>query len=484
VRKEKARASTNKGKNMTVLGMLLYRSCSAIFLQVISCMRHYAIYNVPWPNRIPTNGGAAFVPTPRPESITPADMTTSSRHISKHAAIKDRSVSLSSSVLFKAKPKPRQDEEGDERPSKKRKPDPVPRERPHMYARARAVLGVGKSRSGRARVPSRKVQDSVIRGPRATDGLKNTGQDESTTASNMDKTPVQLQRARQKFTFRAGASMREVIVRQSRAERATARTRIKAKLEKEAKEKSMQTDQNVVAGDVEDDDEEGINGIPRKRSRDSETNETHERPCRRLRPTEGDDDVPRRLGMQRLRYNGASNLLSHAPNPLLFARRKWIATLPEHESELASGDNFLPWQGSTDESDGPVTPEDDDLTIPDEECQASSPNHVPRAKPFVGRGMKPSPVNFARKRWSSLSNEPNIGSATISNPSDSFSEASTPPSVDSNFTDDLFQADDSHGQNTKSPLHYSKLDTPSTYLPSRIWQVNHLVEPLPVCDIV
>ncbi|KAI9061659.1 hypothetical protein FKP32DRAFT_1594172 [Trametes sanguinea] len=138
------------------------------------CMRHFAIYAVKWPSRLPTDGSPAFLPTPRENrSITPAHasaarvshsaLVSTLNHKLSHAALASRSASAS--VPHK---RPRSPEGDDVRgPAAKRPklPSPKKRGRPPknkvgMSSKARELLGVQERRSERTRRPSLKLRES------------------------------------------------------------------------------------------------------------------------------------------------------------------------------------------------------------------------------------------------------------------------------------------------------------------------------------
>ncbi|KAI0644749.1 hypothetical protein C8Q79DRAFT_1011763 [Trametes meyenii] len=138
------------------------------------CMRHFAIYAVKWPSRLPTDGTHAFVPTPRDNrSITPAYASARVSHAAlatlnhklSHAASASRSASAS--VPHNPHKRQRTVEEHDEAPSPKRQKLPSPRKRGRppknkvgMSTKAKELLGVNERRSERNRRPSLKLRES------------------------------------------------------------------------------------------------------------------------------------------------------------------------------------------------------------------------------------------------------------------------------------------------------------------------------------
>ncbi|KAI0674927.1 hypothetical protein C8Q78DRAFT_1009718 [Trametes maxima] len=180
------------------------------------CMRHFAIYAVKWPSRLPTDGTHAFVPTPRDNrSITPAHTATRISHTAlatlnhklSHAASASASRSASASVPHNPYKRQRTVEEHDEAPSLKRQKLPSPRKRGRppknkvgMSTKAKELLGVNERRSERNRRPSLKLRESESppklqpdptspSGPKAPDSTTSTSTSTtSSTASNSSLT--------------------------------------------------------------------------------------------------------------------------------------------------------------------------------------------------------------------------------------------------------------------------------------------------------
>ncbi|KAI1796521.1 hypothetical protein LXA43DRAFT_987999 [Ganoderma leucocontextum] len=143
------------------------------------CMRHLAIYATRWPERMPTDGTPAFIPTPRENrSNTPAYLSHKSLAALNHKLCDAASSSRSASTVDKRPVRRQRTEEAEEQgPSPKRQkvttptatsaPAPTgrPRGRPPknkvgMSTKARELLGVSERRSSRTRVPSLKLRES------------------------------------------------------------------------------------------------------------------------------------------------------------------------------------------------------------------------------------------------------------------------------------------------------------------------------------
>jgi histone-lysine N-methyltransferase SUV420H len=367
------------------------------------CLRHYAIYNVPWPSRVPANGGPAFEPVPRKERDRMHEMLSSSR----------RGSSVTSSLKFteKGKSKTRRrdednDEEEDERPSKKRKLNDLGKGRASLSKKLKSVLGVAKRPVGR---PRKSVTVSPKSKRKREPESSEEGSEGGSEAESTNSSPQNSHRKTKKPAIRLVAETerrpsplpklkaRPLVTRvykPSRDQRASARASFRAKMEIQAKahaqeSPSDESDVMMVEPDLESLHLSGDENV------DAEPDSIHS------------------SGAPRLRYNGASYLF-HAPNPLSFARRKWVPVPveldQENESEHGPPISTSTNHSTSDEEEtlGPVTPDDADqprsVTLEDEDLLGDGLPAllVPRASVF-GRAMKPSPVNFAIRRWSGLS---------------------------------------------------------------------------------
>ncbi|KAI0769377.1 hypothetical protein BD413DRAFT_82867 [Trametes elegans] len=143
------------------------------------CMRHFAIYAVKWPHRVPTDGTSAFIPTPRENrSMTPAYcssarvshavLATLNQKLSR-AASAAGSRSVSASVPHhphKRQRTPEEDEDDEPSPKRQKLPSGRKRGRPpknkvEMSHKARELLGVSNGRrSERTSRPSLKLRES------------------------------------------------------------------------------------------------------------------------------------------------------------------------------------------------------------------------------------------------------------------------------------------------------------------------------------
>ncbi|KAI0790630.1 hypothetical protein C8Q75DRAFT_806034 [Abortiporus biennis] len=127
------------------------------------CMRHFAIYNVKWPDRIPNDGTLAFVPPPRivrkystplgraeSEPPEPGPSKSSSRKRQREASVKD----------------PRPSKKRREQPQSSRSRGRPTKNKVGMSDRAKEILSPknqknDERRSGRTRVPTLKLRESL-----------------------------------------------------------------------------------------------------------------------------------------------------------------------------------------------------------------------------------------------------------------------------------------------------------------------------------
>ncbi|PIL34262.1 transcription factor [Ganoderma sinense ZZ0214-1] len=143
------------------------------------CMRHLAIYATRWPERVPTDGTPAFVPTPRENrNNTPAYLSHKTLAAVNHKLSDAASSSRATSIVDRRPVKRQRTEEVEEQgPSPKRHKVTTstaasattstgrPRGRPPknkvgMSTKARELLGVSGRRSSRTRVPTLKLRES------------------------------------------------------------------------------------------------------------------------------------------------------------------------------------------------------------------------------------------------------------------------------------------------------------------------------------
>jgi len=405
------------------------------------CMRHREIYNVSWPYRLVSHGGTTY-PTPPP--VDPP-VTSSFMHSSK-----SREVSISRSISSKATSKNRRDEE-DQRPTKRQKVEAVVEAPP-----------VERSRSGRPHIPSRKLRESTEDREKSISAPQKSSQ--AVKNSSKPKEPLKetaLQPAKK-----------------SRAERADERSKIREQMERTQMTKSHSS--TIPKTPVSDASGEGtarLSTSSRKRPR------TEERvSVKRSRSTEAAEASeilasppprPSLSGMRGFGKGGYSGFLGVAPNPINLARRKWVPVVPDSDppDELIPDPDHPPRAESsssstTEDSLHLTTPRDSDglnpTVNPSGETEDVQTTRRPRA--FLSRAMKPSPVNFAMRRWSGMGSPKSDRSETDSQDEldDPIPRTSTSAIVDITLH--------SSPQSTRRPSARFTTPEPRSYVPSRIWE--------------
>ncbi|GBE81328.1 predicted protein [Sparassis crispa] len=383
------------------------------------CMRHFAIYAMKWPDRVASDGGAGFVPTPREDSVPLGASWTRKITKTSLAALDHKLAAAASSTTLPKRPYKRRrvvEDVGDERPVKKKKTSTGrPRGRPPknkvgMSIKAKELLNVGVPkgrRSGRARVPSLKLRESetpklampfsLLPKPSSTSSLSATesddpidvigdGPEEPTVEGNSNSddspqsedspkllTPKSLAVASQprekngRFGKKAdtnGRYMRKNFQftvggrRFSRAHKALNRAKYRSRILRRPETSESEDDRPLI---------EDL--MSHKRYEIEEEKEEDERPSKRLRleeeslsPDEDEEDdgnpflLPSDSELPQRSHAGLA--LFRAPNPMTFARRKWAPMLTGDSAAIADSTDGT--QVSTDEDvDLPITPEDD-----------------------------------------------------------------------------------------------------------------------------
>ena len=406
------------------------------------CMRHREIYNVSWPYRLVSHGGTAY-PTP-----PPMDPPVTS-HSSKPRP-ESREVSIPRSTSSKSTSKHRR-EDDDHRPTKRQK-----------LEAAVGAPSVEKSRSGRPHVPSRKSKEA------ADDHEKSVSapQKPSQVVGNSSKPKQPLKEAVPPPP------------KKSRAERADERSKIRDQIEKA----QMTRPHSSTAVRAPVSGASGACGVslsassrkrPRteaypslKRSCSVEAAETSEiLASQTLRPP-----VP---GMRGFSKGGYSGFLGVAPNPMNLARRKWVPIVPDSDlpDEPVADPDPPPraessLSSTTEDSLQPITPHDSDCLNPEVSSSGDMEDVQPtrRPHPFLNRAMKPSPVNFAMRRWSSMDSPRSDPSDTDSQ--DEFDDPIHRKSTSAAVENPLLSSPEGSGQ----PNARFTTPEPRSYVPSRIWE--------------
>jgi histone-lysine N-methyltransferase SUV420H len=392
-------------------------------------MRHFAIYAQQWPARLASQ---AVGP------VTRDDLETSSRRPAQKSlpAVEQKHASG-----------------GEERPAKRRKIEQAPVV--EMSAKAKELLMPPKRKRGRPRkyplpeeeAPKRKrgrprktspprppppkprAATPVIKvvTPRTSSPARSRRDPASPSSSRGHLKPkslaVQLQPRDSNGRFGKKANTNGRFVRKkvntirssaTRTQRALQRTKVKRWLGDTAK---------------------GPTPLANGKRRTSIVPDDSPRPSKKLRSGlhlgDGDEDPvpPNPSGSSSSRFKGINGSLLCRPNPTNFARRTWAPPFGEDSSpEDEDAESSLRTLES--ESNGPVTPEDhtplpilgvDQFLFKEKPVDIKHEDvapHRPMPRPLA-HGIstiltfKPSPVNFARRRWSSTIKSPlELGSGT------------------------------------------------------------------------
>ncbi|KAG6832638.1 hypothetical protein H0H92_014474 [Tricholoma furcatifolium] len=324
------------------------------------CMRHAAIYERPWPFRLPVQG-LPSLPTPREES-TPVDPSPPNRILHKSLSVLDRKLAAAASASTK-----KHDRDHDvDRPAKKQKTEPVKVQIADKIAkpsvddklkRRHSLPEVSpppqeKRKRGRPRL-NRDANGQPIRVPPRTSNLPTTN----------DKQPRNTNGRFEKKDRPPAKD--EPISLSSRAERAIERDRAKAQADG-----ALETDVTPRKRTI---DELDLQELPSKRAY------TRRAPSKRV--------LPRQTSSMK-----GGQLFSN-PNPYNFARQAWATVTFDESSE--------------DEA-APVTPED--IQSPPTTAVEPEPtdSHIASLPvSLLPRGVsifKPSPFAYAKRRWTTASN--------------------------------------------------------------------------------
>lgn len=389
-------------------------------------MRHFAIYAQPWPARLANQVVGSFG----------RDDTETSR----------RSVQKSLSNVERKRPLI-----AEERPSKKCKIDQAPVV--EMSSKAKELLMPLKRKRGRPRKhplpeeepPKRKRGRPRIHSPRSrlTTVTKSIAEkprslSPSSVRSRSDVSPytrdllkpkslavkAQPRDSNGRFgkkTTTNGKHMRKQVssMRTSiaRAERALQRTKVKRWLaDNRGQNPSMSTQGSTRGGKRTTPNSFDASSHLIKRSRSS------------VHPVDGDDDpIPLSVSSSAsFRFSCVNGSLLCRPNPINLARRKWAPDPLIEDSTCDDGDTESTLRTLESDTSGPITPENrtplpiagpisptEIVEIPQEafprySVPCTHANDIASVLVF-----KPSPVNFARRRWCSTTKSPlEVGSGT------------------------------------------------------------------------
>jgi [histone H4]-N-methyl-L-lysine20 N-methyltransferase len=339
------------------------------------CIRHFAIYGQPWPGRVPPHG-AGFLPTPR-EDPTPVESSTK-RVTHKALPALDRKLAAAASGSTKTR---KHDDDSSDRPAKRRKTESSSVAEVFPKAKKATQPNDGKSDKITAEVPEQPVKRKRGR-PRLTSprAMKvRVKVEEKSSHLQGESTMGQPRNSNGTFGEKSSPDLQRNGL--SRAERALERERVKKLNDGETDEISGKwTSPRRKRGNDGDGEGDGLTELsPRKR--------------RYWRRSEFKKVLPHPITSFR-----GGKLFSN-PNPLSFALQAWGGTVILDES-------------SSDDEKSPVTPDDvqsppasivEVESNPDPDLSISSLLIPASALPRSALSFKPSPFDFAKRRWMSVS---------------------------------------------------------------------------------
>ena len=381
------------------------------------CMRHFEIYQQPWPVRTPPPGTALpFVPTPR--ELTPADHASKSskkvlKYLKRQAEEANASRKRPHEETVDENPRPSKKAKGQDRVIVKVKSVASPAKAPPQAATEEPPV---KRKRGRPRLSS----------PRCKSNKVEVTKPEVTVKVEEEEN---MSLAKRPFTQPRGQNGR---FGRKDKNRKTSDNGPASPL-KSPKSRPEKNAQNI-------DNSKGSWSSPRRKRPSSEGPEDMEDSSPRKRRTGVeiiDVDSPRhnqKVLPRRSNFKGGS-LLSN-PNPLRFALHAW------------AGPVVLDDSSSEEDSSVPDTPEDSipsppvEIVSVDEDPDEFSASALVPAPPTVHRApliYKPSPTALSKRRWVALSKLPErIERITTSGDPQSPRSEDTP---DDDHDDDALQGD-------------------------------------------
>ncbi|KAF9230702.1 hypothetical protein BU15DRAFT_68975 [Melanogaster broomeanus] len=392
------------------------------------CMRHFAIYGQPWPARLsnqvvgPVTRDDAEASARRPAQKNPPAVDQKQASGVEERSAKRRKTDQAPAVEMSAEAK------------ELLMPPKRKRGRPRKYPLPEEELPKRKRGRPRKTSPPRQPRPPPPPKPRATTpivkvvkrrmsspaSVRSRNEPTSPTSSRGHLKPkslaVQCQPRDSNGRFGKKVTTNGRFVRK----RALQRTKVKRWLaHKREEQEQLQVDDTAEDLTPLTSGKRGISIAP----------DDSPRPGKRLRSGLhlGDSDEepapPNASSSSSSRFKGMNGSLLCRPNPANFARRTWAPPTGEDSSpEDEDAEGSLRTLES--ESNGPVTPEDrtplpilgvDQFPFKDKHEVDSKPEDIAPHRPMPRPSMhgissfltfRPSPVNFARRRWSSTTKSP------------------------------------------------------------------------------
>ncbi|KAM6502447.1 hypothetical protein JOM56_002424 [Amanita muscaria] len=330
-------------------------------LQCPRCMRHFAIYALPWPSRLSPNGHSpSFLPTPR-DGLTPTE--TSARRVTHQVLpVIDKKLQQAAAAVTRKESSKRRNQSQccEEGPPTKRVKIGTPNGTPSKSQKVQGSDVVATNDAAGSTPPKRRRGRPRIHFPEAKQQVEI--KQEETSMSLSDKQVHSFNGLKGDTGIISSSSPSKVALHGPR--------------------------QKKRAIDIDEKDH------PRKLSLRGHVNNVQE-------TVELLEDIPLQRVLPRP-TNFRSTMLLSKPNPLCFALQAWGGPVVVEDS-------------SSDEDDkGVVTPDDDQsppaamIVSPDDILPQMSPSPTYDATPIVSRGaliFKPSPITFAKRRWASVSSD-------------------------------------------------------------------------------
>lgn len=337
---------------------------------IIRCMRHAAIYGQPWPCRTVPHG-TGFLPTPHEDA--PPKESTSSKYVTKKTlSAVDRKLAATASSSTKHR---KREDDSTERPTKKRKIEV------EVDTQVQKASPKGKNtEKKRHSLPAPHVGEKRKRGrPRLSSPRRVIKVEDKPDSPKLFPQPRNTN-GRFEKKIRAGKKARsstsDPLIVPSRAERAIEREKVKGP--HDGKELAGKTVGAWISPRRKRLSDGSVDSQPRKKAHWREGLDDDLEPLKKL--------LPRPVS------NFRGGKLFSNPNPLSFALKAWAGPVNLDESE---------------DEKPPVTPPDNDMLHHPNIIEADSVSGLsllaPSPVPLGALTVKPSPFNFAKRRWVSTS---------------------------------------------------------------------------------
>lgn len=358
------------------------------------CLRHFAIYNYPWPRRLPAHG-AAFSVTPREDSIP---LEVNKRVTQKTLPVLDHKLAVAACASKRSR---KDDAREEEPPSKRQKTDLQPavikqKQVISAVTKATSRIAISSSSASRNTTPPNKgsiSSKSALAQPSSAESVKRKRGRPRLSDKLLNAIPV----------IKTEESVTQIPLKSNLSQPRNTNGRFGRKdtlLKAQQRAARGFTVSSSEGGSPRKEKPEPVHATrssPRKKRENEDPSHNEEYPRKKL-SLEADTSKDESRSLQKVlprasTFKGAS--LVSRPNPLRFASHAWANSVLQDEVS------------SSEDERGPETPEDH-LSPPaptiidlDREDQ-----HLPLSTPSLSHGSltyKPSPFAFAKRRWASSS---------------------------------------------------------------------------------